>query len=228
MQQSRYNIFNQIHKGLRAMLYDTALRIQQTDFSQEEQAVPTMLQLEKLLVYFDQHADHEDEFILPAIRKHAKLLVEELESEHVTDHALSHSLNKHIKEWRSSLNENVKRRAGFHMLYDFNSFVAFNLYHMNKEELLFNQVLWEHYTDEEIFLIEHALISTIPPDMLVDESRWIMRGINNEEVIGWLNGVKNNAPPEVFAVFMALAEEELPANRLKDVQESLTEGILLA
>lgn len=228
MQPSRFNIFNQIHKGLRAMLYDTALRIQQTDFSQDGQAVNTILQLEKLLVYYDQHADHEDEFILPVIRKHARLLVEELESEHVTDHALSASLNKYIKEWRAAVNEEAKRRAGHHILYDFNAFIAFNLYHMNKEELMFNQVLWEHYTDGEIFAIDHALVSTVAPDVLIDMSRWMMRGISNEEVIGWLNGIKNNAPPEVFSVFMNLAEEELSPNRLKDIQASLTEGILIA
>lgn len=228
MQQSRYNIFNQIHKGLRAMLYDTALRIQQTDFSQEEQAVPTIQQLEKVLAFFDKHADHEDEYILPAIRKHARLLVEELESEHATDRSLSLSLGKHIRDLLIAQHADAKKKAGLHMLYDFNSFIAFNLYHMNKEELLFNQVLWEHYTDEEIFLINHALVATVPPDEVMALSRWMMRGINNEEAIGWLNGVKNNAPAEAFGVFMTLAEEELAPERLKDVQASLTEGILLA
>ncbi len=65
----------------------------------------------------------------------------------------------------------------------------------------------------------------VPPDALMAVSRWMMRGINNEEVIRWLNGVKNNAPAEAFGVFMTLAEEELSPERLKDVQASLTEGI---
>jgi len=30
----RYNIFNQLHKGLEALLYDTAIMIQQTSFCQ--------------------------------------------------------------------------------------------------------------------------------------------------------------------------------------------------
>ena len=33
----RVNIFNQIHKGLRALLYDTSILLQQTDFSNEEE-----------------------------------------------------------------------------------------------------------------------------------------------------------------------------------------------
>ncbi len=59
MQQSRYNIFNQIHKGLRAMLYDTALRIQQMIFHvlRKNRLFATVRQLEKVLAFFDKHAD---------------------------------------------------------------------------------------------------------------------------------------------------------------------------
>ena len=35
---SRFNIFNQIHKALRAMLYDTSLTLQQTYFGDAEEA----------------------------------------------------------------------------------------------------------------------------------------------------------------------------------------------
>ena len=38
---SRFNVFNQIHKGLRAMLYDTALTLQQTHFDDAGQADAT-------------------------------------------------------------------------------------------------------------------------------------------------------------------------------------------
>ena len=33
----RYNLFYQIHKGLRTMLYETAIGLQQTDFCNEEE-----------------------------------------------------------------------------------------------------------------------------------------------------------------------------------------------
>ena len=34
----RYNIFNQVHKGLRALLYETIIKLQQTDFTDTEDA----------------------------------------------------------------------------------------------------------------------------------------------------------------------------------------------
>jgi hypothetical protein len=35
MSENRYNVFNQIHKALRSLLYDTAVCIQKTDFSSD-------------------------------------------------------------------------------------------------------------------------------------------------------------------------------------------------
>lgn len=84
MQQQRYNVFNQIHKGLRGMLYDTALRLQRTDFSGPE-ASQAIEPLHQVLLFFDDHADHEDRFILPHIRKHNAPLLDELEKEHEID-----------------------------------------------------------------------------------------------------------------------------------------------
>ncbi|GAB3332629.1 hypothetical protein GCM10027299_39340 [Larkinella ripae] len=48
MSENRYNVFNPIHKGLRGMLFDTAIRLQQTDLAQPE-ARATVEQLEQLL-----------------------------------------------------------------------------------------------------------------------------------------------------------------------------------
>ena len=76
MQEQRYNVFNQIHKGLRGMLYDTAIRLQQTDFSRLE-ASTIVDQLEQVLIFFDEHAENEDQFILPHIRKHNAQLIDE-------------------------------------------------------------------------------------------------------------------------------------------------------
>ena len=53
------------------------------------------------------------------------------------------------------------------------------------------------------------------------ESRWMMRSINDKEVIGWLSGVKQGAPTAVFDTFLQMAEEELSTERLKKVYTAL-------
>lgn len=220
MQQQRYNLFNQIHKGLRGILYDTALRLQQNDFSQP-QASEVVEQLYQVLVFFDEHAENEDQFILPHIRKHNAVLIDELENDHVIDHHLTHTLFDHIREWKTTDSASQREAIGQRILFAFNEFIGFNLYHMNKEENVLMDQLWQHYTDADIRQMEHEIIQAIPPQTLMAESRWMMRSINDKEVIGWLSGVKQGAPIALFDTFLEMAQEELPTERLKTVYAAL-------
>lgn len=227
METKRYNIFNLIHKALRSMMFEAATAIQQTDFTNRDEAIVTIHRLEKVLYYFDEHADHEDKYILPAIERYAQQLVDDLESQHVVDHALGQSLRDAISQWKTTEDEALMVELGHRILYDFNEFIAFNLTHMNKEEEELNPVLWQYYSDLEILHIEHTLVSSIEPATLFDESRWMMASINSQEAIAWLTGIKQNAPQEVFNLYMKLANEELPERRWQVVKTALTEGLML-
>ncbi|MBD2753102.1 hemerythrin domain-containing protein [Spirosoma validum] len=216
----RYNVFNQIHKGLRGMLYNTALQIQQTDFAAPE-ADATIQQLEQVLLFFDTHAEHEDGFILPHIKKHNPQLVDELEKDHDVDHRLTQTLFESIEAWKVATQPDQKELIGQRIFFAFNEFIAFNLYHMNKEENVLMYQLWKHYTDAEIHQMEGNIIQSIPPQTLFAESRWMMRSINDKEVTGWLSGMKQSAPAEVFTSFLQMAEDELSPERLARVKTAL-------
>ncbi|MDO1450259.1 hemerythrin domain-containing protein [Rhodocytophaga aerolata] len=218
----RYNSFNLIHKGLRAMLYDTALAIQHTDFTNPAETLPTLEKVENTLYFFDEHADHEDRFILPAIEKHNKKLVDNFEKEHVTDHRLAADLRNLKQVLNSTLDPESRYAIGRQIFFLFNAFVAFNLEHMNREEDQLNKVLWEHYTDEEILTIEQNIVNSISPDELFEESKWMMRGINNAEVISWLRGVKMEAPEFIFQSILQLARQELPETRWNEISKKIT------
>lgn len=220
MQNQRYNVFNQIHKGLRGMLYDTALRLQQTDFSQPD-AEAVIEQLNQVLIFFDEHAENEDQFILPHVRKHNAALIDELEKDHDVDHRLTQSLFEYIAEWSQATSDSQRGSVGQRIGYAFNEFIAFNLYHMNKEENVLMYLLWKHYTDDEIRQMESDILRSIAPQTLLAESRWMMRSINDQEVIDWLSGVRQGAPAAVFDTFLQLADEELPTNRLVNVRTAL-------
>ena len=56
----RYNTFYQVHKALRAMLYETAIQLQQTDFNNEDQAVSLLNNIASVIDLFDKHAYNED------------------------------------------------------------------------------------------------------------------------------------------------------------------------
>jgi len=220
MSDKRYNVFNQIHKALRALLYDTALRIQQTDFDTPaaQETVDAVLLVVNL---FDDHAHHEDEYILPMVQATNPALVTEFEEEHVVDHRLSNALRDHTAAWQAAGTAAEKLLHGKAIYYAFNEFIAFNLYHMNKEENILLFTLWKHFTDDDLLAAQGAIIASIKPEYLMIESRWMVRSISNTEMVMWLRGVQLSSPAEVFNMLTSMAQEELPQHRWQKIAAAL-------
>ena len=216
----RYNVFNLIHKALRGMMYDAAASIQQTNFAKDE-AVETLNKLHLLLELFDEHADHEDAHILVNVQRHDAKLVEAFEQDHVVDHHLTEALSAHIESWRNAAEPEGRLAAGLRIFYAFNDFIAFNLYHMNREENELLAVLWKNFTDAEILGMEHQIVQAIKPETMQIESTWMMRMANVPELAGWLGGVRAGAPEEVFGGLMHLAQMELSEERFETLATML-------
>src|SRR5258706_13753386 len=78
----RYNMFDHIHKGLRAMLYETALLIKHADFWNVEEAEAVIERINDVIHSFEQHADTEDTYVFPAVRKYEPSVADVFEQEH--------------------------------------------------------------------------------------------------------------------------------------------------
>jgi hemerythrin-like domain-containing protein len=224
----RYNIFYQVHKGLRAMLYETALLLQQTDFTGSEETEPVIAQLEVILELFDKHAYTEDSLIFSAIEKYEAGLSKAFEQEHAEDHELGQRLRGLITVFFHSVASGDKDDAGRELNRSFIDFMNFNLKHMAKEETLINKALWRYYTDEQLKGITHQIVCSMPPEPLALYSKWMIRGLSNTEIINWLKEIKNNAPDAAFRSLMSLAQRELAPHRWLQVLNQLSEGAMLA
>jgi hemerythrin-like domain-containing protein len=215
----RYNVFKNIHKGLRTMLFSTQMKWQQTDFTSPE-AASMVANLETVLYYYDQHAGHEDHFILSKIIQQEPQIAAALEGDHVVDHELSQNLRSLLNRWKDSSTNEARESTAAAVFYALNEFIAFNLYHMNKEETILLPLLWKHFSDAEILGMQDNIVASINPEILIEESRWMMRSISDTEIQEWLGGVKMSAPDFVYNTFMQMAAEELPAERFIALQIS--------
>jgi len=224
----RFNIFNQIHKALRALLYDTALRLQQTHFANPEEAEPVLEKVKEVLAVFDKHAEHEDHFVLPAIQAYEPSLVDTFEQEHVADHALAENLRIQLIMFEKVDTTNARLETGHAILHSFIAFMAFNLEHMAKEETVLNSRLWRYYTDPEIIAINQRIIAALPPEEMSFTAAWMMKGMSNAEITIWLKNVQKNAPEFVFNSLFGIAEKELSNQRFRKILEDLTEGAMVA
>ena len=221
MEQERYNLFNLIHKGLRHVLYDVAVKIQRTDFGSTSESFETISRLEVLIDYFDGHAEAEDTFILPALHRYDPVLVDDFEKQHVEDHRLGDLLGDIILSIKAEESNSNRIHLGQKLLHAYHEFVAFNLYHMNKEEDVLNKVLWQNFTDHELQAITQQIIQSIKPQKLMALNRWMMRSINISEATGWLKGIQRAAPEALFVMYLQLAEEELTPEMSTELRQRL-------
>lgn len=220
----RYNTFYLVHKALRAMLYETGIQLQRTDFNNDDEATSLIANITLVVDTFDKHAHNEDHFVFPAVEQYEPSVVDAFEQEHVKDHELSNKLRTLVKIYDSLQTNEEKIQLGSAMRKAFVDFLSFNLVHMAKEEDIINNLLWRYYSDEQIQAIEKKIIANQTPESTAVVWRWMLRGLSNEEITRWLAVVEKNAPTVVFNNLFAMAEKELPGFRFRQ----LTEGALRA
>lgn len=224
----RYNIFFPVHKGLRALLFETALQLQQTDFTDREQSERAVEEVKQVVDLFEGHAHKEDHYIFAALAAYEPSVVCTFEQEHAEDHELGESLQNWLTALGYAQADGARQAMGNELSKAFIDFAAFNLRHMAKEEKVINPLLWRYYTDQELQGITQKVVATLTPAENAVMSRWMVKGMSNGEIAGWLQGVRNGAPPPVFAALLALTEENLPTGRWNNVREVLTEGAMVA
>ena len=224
----RYNIFYQIHKGLRAMLYETAIELQRTDFNSADETDSVLKNITAIVDMFDRHAHTEDSLVFPAVAGYEPSIADAFEQEHVKDHELTEKLRTLILMFGSLNMEEEKIQLGSALRRTFVEFIVFNLEHMAKEEDIINNLLWRYYSDEEILAMEQKIVSSQSPADVAFASQWMLRGLSNQEIVRWLKKVEKNAPEFVFNNLFGMAEKELPHHRFQQVVEGISEGVMLA
>jgi hypothetical protein len=221
----RFNIFNQIHKGLRALLFDTALHLQRTDFTNEVEAEEALNKVREAVLLFDEHAHKEDTFVLPVIAEFEPSVVDTFETEHVKDLALSNQLTASVETFFLQESATQKVMAGQQLTRAFLAFTVFNLEHMAKEEDLINTLLWRYYSDDAILAIQQQIVLNTTPWLNDFYSKWMLRGINTPEATRWLQAVQATAPEVFFQTLLSKANDELPAGRFDRIASALSDGV---
>jgi hypothetical protein len=224
----RFDIFNGVHKALRAMLYDAALSLQQTDFSRIHEKEAVMQKILKVIQLFDTHAQQEDDYVLNAIAVYEPTVVDVFKLEHVQDLKNYIAINKAANEMKHVATKAEAVVKGKALSKAFVTFMTYNLNRMNKEEEVLNHLLWRYYSDEELKALENEIINAVTVDKESFLQKWMMRGMNNTEITAWLKEAEQEPTGQQFQNLFAIAENELSKKRFLQLVEALTEGVMMA
>jgi hypothetical protein len=192
MSLPRHDIYAFIHKGLRAFMAHTLVRVGRLDPHDAAEVAEACEEVCALLDICSGHLEHENAIVhvaMEARRPGSSAAIADDHVEHVRAIAALRALVARVP------GSDEQAHALYHAL---GEFVAHNFAHMGQEESSHNAVLWACYSDEEIRGIEHRIHMSIQPHEMQLALRWMLPHMNPAERAGMLRGLRQAAPADVF------------------------------
>ena len=217
----RHDLYSQIHKALRAMMFDTLERLARLDVHDALDRRDALDQAERLLAQLANHVHHENKFLHTAIearRPGAAAVTSEAHTEHLDSIA---DLRAEISALRSAAAAHaapIAQRLYRHLAL----FVAENLEHMQVEETANNAALWTLYTDAELEALHGRLVASIEPAELMQAAPWIARASHPQELAGLLGGMQAGMPPQAFDAVLHQVRTQLDESRWAKLARALS------
>jgi len=204
----RFDMYAQIHKGLRSFMMHTLEKVGRMDAWDECETEEALAQLRALLGLCRVHLEKENSFVHAAMEARRPGSTARIALEHVHHLRSLEALEAAAREVARAAG--AERDAAALRLYRALAlFVAENFEHMHAEETGNNAVLWEDHDDAELAAIHHAIVASIAPDQAMLVGRWMLPAMTAADRAAQLAEMQLGAPPAVVAGLMAMLKERL-------------------
>lgn len=176
---SRIDIYRNVHKGIRVMLFDLVQKSGRTDFTDAAAVSALRTDVAGIFELLESHAHNEDRFFMPLIEKASPTLAREFQEDHDSQEARLPGLLAALE----TLDPNGAdaEAKGHAVVLQLSRIAGELLAHMADEELELNPALWSTFSDEEIGEAERQLVMSIPPEKMTRFLRWMIPAMNRQE-----------------------------------------------
>lgn len=219
MAQQRVEMYRNIHKAIRHIMYTIALALGSADFRDQKSRRESLEQLRGTITMLQ---EHEETFVHPPpLESRVPGITKSFEGNHEDDERLFDRMRE-LGSQIEAVEDNDQRVALGNELYGiFNTYIGDYLGHLDREETELEQALWDHFTDQEIAAIDQQIMGSIPHDRMAVWVPIICNSWNASELTAILAGMKQGAPPEAFAGMLIMVEQATPAATWETVRKAL-------
>lgn len=211
LQPVAVDLYRDIHKGIRALLFDVTLTLGRLDPASPTERTDVAARMHDLADLLVSHAEHEDRAIEPVLASHLPELAQRIAREHA-------EIDTGIDAWRRSadaLGDATADVARFdtHRLYlDIASFTAEYLEHQDVEERLVMPALEQAIGVDAVVAIHQDIIGAIPPHEMAASLAVMLPAMNVDDRTEFFGGLAQGAPAEVVEGVWSLAASVLTAD----------------
>ena len=220
VQNPRYNIYALIHKALRLAMTDALVSLGRLDVADSTDVSDAIVRVRELLDFCKHHVEVENAWVHPAIEARASGATSRIAGEHVEHEAAIAMLHRNL-DTLARAPASTRTAAANDLYAKLARFVGENCVHMYEEETTHNRALWETYSDEELVALENAIKAHHTPDQMKFVLRWMLPAATPAERAMIVTGVRDHAPPPVYANVVAIARAHVDAAGLRKLETAL-------
>ncbi|MFX1478714.1 MAG: hemerythrin domain-containing protein [Promethearchaeota archaeon] len=222
MSQLRFDVYGSVHKGLRYLMTELMYELGRADTSNKSELTSLRKKLQYLCDILIVHAEGEEEFIFPHLKREDKSIFTKLKQAHDKFHKQIEFLRKDFKEITETNNGDsdiVEKMYKFTKQY--NTFLSQYFSHMQDEELEANPVLWKILSDEELMDILIKMSSKPTPELRQYFLPYLLKATTLPERVGVLMGMKKGMSETIFSGILSVAEASLDVSDWQKLKQTL-------
>ncbi len=218
----RLDVYRDIHKALRAELFETARRLGRADWRDPAEVEALQARVGRLITELRDHVRHEEEHMHPLIERRVPGLVGPLRADHAAQEAFLDEFEAFAERvFAMAADDPMRPRAGLEVYRTLSRFIAIYLPHLEHEETTITRALWELSTNEEIAETYGRLIGTMPREELRGSLEIMLPAINPHERAELLGGIRAGMP-DFYSEAAAVAQRVLSAEEWSALQRELS------
>lgn len=220
MNPTRFDLYTNVHKGLRKALFETGYAIGRTDADNDAEFAALTDQCREVFHFLDEHGVNEDRYLLALLEsKETGAAQHNLDEHHEID-----AMVRRLEEELNRLNtlpqgERAPALRAFYAQY--NDFLSRYLLHMEVEETVVTRRFHELCTDEELAESTQQILRNTPPEDMRMMLTHIIPALSTPERLHLVQGVQRLASPEAAAGVLALAQQVLRPQEWEALERGL-------
>jgi hypothetical protein len=194
-------IHERIHKSFRVWLYETGIRVQQTDFTDPAAGLHITLELQQLVKALDRKCLLETRFFFPALALQAPFSLPMLEEQHREAQVHAHGLARLLQQYAEPGTPGHYAKTGLAIQQVFCQLLSFLMVYMNQQDSLFRES--GNGMDNDAVSLE-AIADLLSGGQ--DRAGWmafLLRGMVAQEISRWLENPSGAPLSEKWAMLQA-------------------------
>lgn len=212
-------IFSAPHKALRKTMSDFMILCGQTNFRKPEAIDKLKKAGAEMFFLLTAHANTEDTIVLKALENKVPGAAKHDTLDHIRIEELQSNLENHLNRLNASASE-----SDAHDFYlKFALFFSLYLEHIDEEETVTQQLIWENLSVEEQLSIHASIVKKMDPAVYAIWLKHMIPAQNDNENIAMLDAISRNMPADKFEVLMETLTQSISPEKLNTLLHRVTE-----